>query len=67
MMEKNVEKIEQRKLLDVRRDRREIRKVAGVQFNKQPEDEALREMAEQMEKAEGVLDEYRKQVQQKEQ
>ena len=67
MMAKNALKIEQRKLADVRRDRREIRKIAGVQFNKQPEEEALREMAEQMEKAEGVLDEYRKQVNQKEQ
>ena len=67
MMAKNALKIEQRKLADVRRDRREIRKIAGVQFNKQPEEEALREMAEQMDKAEGVLDEYRKQVNQKEQ
>ena len=67
MMAKNALKIEQQKLADVRRDRREIRKMTGVQFNKQPEDEALRQMAEQMEKAEGVLDEYRQQVEQKEQ
>ena len=67
MMAKNAEKIEQRKLVDVRRDRREIRKKAGVQFNKVSGDEALREMAEQMDKAEGILDDQRQQVEQREQ
>ena len=32
MMAKNADKIEKQKLMDVRRDRREIRKMTGVQF-----------------------------------